>query len=63
MLILHNFEGGNMLKGHQGLLLFLFVLTSCSIFKDTPKYQLSDGEYSFKQTGGRYQKAFVTNPH
>lgn len=48
-----------MFKKNQPLLFLLIVLSACSSFKDTPKYQLSDGEYRFKQKGDRYQKAYV----
>ncbi|MBL0744135.1 hypothetical protein [Chryseolinea lacunae] len=43
----------------RGLLLLVVSLSACSTFKDAPKYQLSDGTYRFKQTGGKYQRAQI----
>ena len=48
-----------MLSNCKVLLFVLILLSGCSSFKDAPKYQLSDGEYRFKQTGEQYQKAYV----
>lgn len=38
----------------------LLFLSACSSIKDSPKYQLSDGPYKFRQPGEQYKKAFVT---
>ena len=37
----------------------VLILSACSTIKDSPKYQLSDGEYEFRQPGEKYKKAFV----
>jgi hypothetical protein len=42
------------------LLLILALFSACSSMKDSPKYQLSDGQYEFKQPGGKYKPAFIT---
>lgn len=38
----------------------LSVLTfSCGSLKDSPKYQLSDDVYWYRETGGKYQRAWI----
>jgi hypothetical protein len=32
---------------------------ACGSFKDSPKYQLSDDRYAYREKGGRYQKTWV----
>lgn len=34
-------------------------LSACATLKDSPKYQLGDSNYHFRQKGNRYQKAWV----
>ena len=41
------------------LLLLFFIGSACSSIKDSPKYQLGDGEYAFRQPQQKYKKAFV----
>ncbi len=41
------------------LLLPLFLI-ACSSIKDSPKYQLSNGQYKLRQPGTKYTKVFVT---
>ncbi len=40
-------------------LILLVVLNACSTIKDSPNYQLADGQYKFRQTGIEYKKAFL----
>lgn len=49
----------NRLWNCTGFLFLLALLTACSSIKDSPKYQLSDGTYEFRQPPGKYKKAFV----
>ena len=48
-----------MFKKSIALILLLILLKACSSIKDSPKYQLSDGRYEYKQGEGNYKKAFV----
>jgi hypothetical protein len=42
------------------LLIFLAsLLTACGTIRDSPKYQLGDDVYDYRQKGTRYQKAIV----
>jgi len=45
---------------NKDYLILLLFLGACSTIKNSPKYQLSDGEYEFRQPGEKYKKAFVT---
>jgi hypothetical protein len=40
-------------------ILLAVVITSCSTIKNSPKYVLSDGKYSYKQPGEDYRKVYV----
>jgi hypothetical protein len=57
--LISTFPASPMFKKIKVLLLLLVMLNACSSFRDTPKYQLSDGKYRFKETGGKYRKAYV----
>lgn len=48
-----------MLRNCTRFLSLLAILNACSSIKDSPKYQLSDGIYEFKQSPDKYRKAFV----
>jgi len=48
-----------MFHRRKEFILLVVVLNACSTIKDSPKYRLSDGHYEFKQTEGKYKKAFV----
>lgn len=41
------------------LLAAAFLFQSCASFRDTPKYQISNGEYEFRQKDTEYKKVFV----
>jgi hypothetical protein len=48
-----------MFKKSLELLLLLLVLNACRSASNSPKYQLSDGRYEFKQGQGKYKKAGI----
>ena len=48
----------NGLKSTFALLVCIFM-ASCSAIKDSPKYQLSDDVYDYRQKGAKYQKVNV----
>lgn len=39
--------------------LIVVILSSCATLTDSPKYQLSNGYYDFRQQGNRFTKVFV----
>ncbi|QOI96670.1 MAG: hypothetical protein HRU69_03825 [Flammeovirgaceae bacterium] len=39
--------------------LSIVMLSSCATLTDSPKYQLSNGHYDFRQQGNKYTKVFV----
>jgi hypothetical protein len=49
----------NMLRNGIALLLLPALLSACSSIKDSPKYQLNDGIYDFRQLPDAYKKAYV----
>jgi hypothetical protein len=42
-----------------GIIISLVVLSACGSLRDSPKYQLGDDTYGFRQKGTAYQKAWV----
>ena len=48
-----------MVNKSKEILLLLVVLNACSSIKDSPKYQLSDGRYEFRQPGAKYKKVLL----
>jgi hypothetical protein len=47
------------LKRSLSPILIIFILSSCGTLKDSPKYQLSDDVYDYREKGGKYEKAWV----
>ena len=41
------------------LILGVLFLQSCATQKDSPKYQLSEGYYKFRQTDSKYRKVYI----
>ncbi len=47
------------MKALKILLAFAFLGQSCATIKNSPKYQLSDGNYEFRQADSKYKMVFV----
>lgn len=43
----------------QVIILSSLLISACSSIRNSPKYQLADDYYHFRQKGSRYQKAYV----
>ena len=41
------------------IILGTLFLQSCATLRDSPKYQLSEGYYAFRQTDSKYRKAYI----